>query len=53
MPAHFDHIIYNPLRNEVENESDLNVLNPKNLSKLDSILSLKRLSKSFKYLKIK
>lgn len=53
MPAHFDHIIYNPLRNEVENESDLNVLNPKNLSKLDSILSLKRLSKSFKYLKNK
>ncbi|WP_204194269.1 glycosyltransferase family 4 protein [Staphylococcus sp. GDY8P47P] len=53
MPSYFEHIIYNPLKNEVENNSDITVLKPKNLSKLDSILSFKRLSKSYKYLKNK
>lgn len=51
MPSDFDHIIYNPLKKSVKNHTNLKVLNPVNLDKLDSILSLKRLSKSYKYLK--
>ncbi|MCG1265168.1 glycosyltransferase family 4 protein [Staphylococcus epidermidis] len=51
MPKTFEHIIYNPLKSEVKNKTDMFVLNPVNLNKFDSILSLKRLSKSYKYLK--
>ncbi|PNZ24951.1 hypothetical protein CD137_11595, partial [Staphylococcus petrasii] len=51
MSPDFEHIVYNPLRKNVDNHTNINVLKPVNLNKIDSILSLKRLFKSYKYLK--
>ena len=51
MSSNFEHIIYNPLRNKKENKTKYKVLKPVFINKTDSILSFKRLDKSFKYLK--
>ena len=53
MSNEFKHVIYNPLKSHIDNNSGLDVLHPENLNKFDSLLTLRRLSKSFRYIKRK